>query len=114
MVNPVKRAIADSKRKRDFKHRQKDRFDRHHKKKHMNEDKYVERKRQRRDEDSVEEEGDGYDKIMKEEDPELDRAVDNVGDDYGEEFDETEFLKNADELDLPEEESEDEEIEKDL
>jgi hypothetical protein len=47
---------------------------------------------------------------MKEEDPELDKEIGKVEDDYGEEFDETEFLKNADELDLPDEDSEDEDI----
>jgi hypothetical protein len=41
----IKRAIADSKRKRDFKQRQKGRIDRHQKNKHGDEDKYIERKR---------------------------------------------------------------------
>ena len=52
--------------------------------------------------------------MLKEDDPELDADQGKAEDDYYSEFDESEFLKNAHELDLPDSEDENGEMEKDL
>ena len=112
MANKTKRAIEDSKRKRDFKVRQKGRKERSVKKQKFENNKYVQRgsvpnKRQKLDE--VEDEETKYQRVMAEEDPELERDLKEAGimngdDDGSENLDENEFLEHADELDLPDEE----------
>lgn len=113
MANKTQRAIEDSKRKRDFKGRQKNRKDRTAKKEKFEKNKYVQRgsvpsKRQKVEE--VEDEETKFQRVMAEEDPELERDLKEAGiieggDDGSENLDENEFLEHADELDLPEEEN---------
>jgi hypothetical protein len=124
MANKTKRAIEDSKRKRDFKQRSKGRKDRTQKKDKFEKNRYIQRgseqhmqasKRMRKDDDG-ENEDDKYKRVMEEDDPELERELKeaglidgDVGEDGSENLDENEFLEHADELDLPSEDEADNE-----
>lgn len=118
------RAIEDSKRKRDFKQRNKGRQERSAKKDKFEKSKYVQRgsqqhkhetnKRQKKEEASEgsDDEETKYNNVMAEEDPELERELKEAGliegDAGSEDLDEQEFLEHADELDIPDEEGDDE------
>lgn len=129
MANKTKRAIEDSKRKKDFKLRQKGRTERNIKKNNYENNKYVQRgnpskpiqkkdkffnkKRQQKKEDSEgESEIDSeeeFNRVMAEEDPELERDL--LGEDalieediQMEEDADDEFPDDGGELDLPDDE----------
>lgn len=119
MANKVKKAIEDSKRKRDFKHRSKRRQESSKKKNFRDKDQYIQRKRVKRDEFDQKKrpERDGGEakdeEILGEEDKELEQELArdfDMGNEEGQ-FDEQEFLKHGDDLDLPESESDEEEEE---
>lgn len=123
MANKTKRAIEDSKRKRDFKVRSKDRKERTYKKNKNESEKYVQRggnaapnKRQKREEYDSDEE---YKRVMEAEDPDLERELAEAGidvtginkdgdDDENIEMENAEFIDHDEgDLDLPAEENED-------
>jgi hypothetical protein len=118
MPTKFKRQIDDSKRRRDFKFRSKERFDRKNKQKVQEETTFIQRKRHQpkapaeedkrapregeEEEDDPVDSGEEMDEFIQEEDAELEKDIRNDEADYYEEFDNQEFLKNAAELDLPE------------
>ena len=134
MANKTKRAIEDSKRKKEFKVRQKGRNERHNKKNTYENNKYVQRgsgasskpihkkdkfinkkRQQKKDESEEESEVDSeeeYNRVMAEEDPELERDL--LGDDAAiedqediqMEGDNDEFADEGGDLDLPDEDEE--------
>lgn len=114
-ANKVKKSIEDSKRKRDFKLRHKGRFERKQKNNKF-EDKYTEKKRLRKDEQKTkedEEEDMEEDDLMGEDDGEEEEV--KPEEEYYDEFDPKEALDaEGHDLDLPESESEDEQVQKDL
>ena len=121
MPNKVQKAIDNSKRKRDFKHRQKRRSDTSKKRRGQDEDKYVQRKRFKKDDQNepkkkVEQDED-LEEMIGEEDKELEEELAR-DQDLGEEIDldEDEFQKYGDELNIPseEEDEEEDEFEKDV
>lgn len=120
MANKVQNAIENSKRKRDFKARQKRRFETKGKKSQNERDTYVQRKRPRKDEAEVqdsdygEEDDDKLVQVMDEQDVELEQEVarDQAMEDEAN-FDDTEFLQHGEDLDLPDSEQDEEELDRD-
>ncbi len=116
----VKKAIDNSKRKRDFKKRSSRRQESSNKRKHQESDKYVQRKRVKQENvDKVGKvnEDDDIDQYIEEEDKELEAELardKDLGDQ--ESFDDAEFDKYGDELDIPDDLDElsgEEDLEKD-
>jgi hypothetical protein len=110
MANKVLKAIEDSKRKRDFKQRNKGRKERSQKRQKLEKNKYVQRgsgKRPAPEEDK-------FEKVMAEDDPELERELEEAGilegKDGSEDLDEAEFLEHGDELDLPDLDDDEEDL----
>jgi hypothetical protein len=128
MANKIKKAIEDSKRKRDFKSRDKGRKIRTQKKQKYEANRFVQRgtgggagkargqgfkgpKGQPKREESDEEEGseEEFNRVMQEEDEDLEKELADaqepeVDDEEGDmEMNDAEFLEHADELDLPSE-----------
>lgn len=123
--NKTQRAIDDSRRRRDFKARDKGRTERTQKREGKERNKYVQRgvapnKRVKTDEEDpqvseAENSDEELKRVMDQEDPELERDLQVAADeDDSDNMDEEEFLNNADGLDLPDEEDEEDFPEDDL
>ena len=99
MANKIKHSIENSKRKRDFKARNKRRHESKKKKNQL--DEYVQRKAPQKEE--------AFDDVLGEEDEELERELARDQEMNDDNFDESEFRQYGEGLNLPSEEEESEE-----